>query len=246
MVITLQGTSLITYLTDATGPLTTDYAYDDLHQLISENAHTYSYDSLNNRISKDELNHTVNTLSQITNDGEVDYIYDSNGNLTQAGTTRFAYDALDRLTHVYKNEETYNYIYDPFNRRISKQTSKKTVHYIWQGKNEIGSSLGELRILGDGLGAEIGAATLIKLGSYIYVPIHDQRGAVVSLIDLKGKPQETIRYTAYGEELTSSKVPPWRFCSKRLDPETGYLYFGRRYYAPPAWSMDFSRSSGFC
>ena len=217
--------------TDSIGPLTIDYTYDDLHQLISENAHTYSYDSLHNRIAKDELSHHVNTLSQITHDGKTDYLYDPNGNLLQAGSIRFAYDPLDRLTHVYKDRETYTYTYDAFNRRVSKQTPRKTIRYIWQGKNEIGSSDGELRILGDGLGAEIGAAALIKLGGYTYIPIHDQRGAVVNLIDSRGRSCETIRYTAYGEELTSSGLSPWRFCSKRQDPETGYLYFGRRYYS---------------
>lgn len=25
---------------------------------------------------------------------------------------------------------------------------------------------------------------------------------------------------------------PWKYSSKRLDAETGLLYFGRRYYAP--------------
>ncbi|NGX61947.1 MAG: hypothetical protein K940chlam9_01438, partial [Chlamydiae bacterium] len=43
---------------------------------------------------------------------------------------------------------------------------------------------------------------------------------------------ETYRYNAFGEELTSSVTSPWRFASKRYDPETGYLYFGRRYYSP--------------
>ena len=41
------------------------------------------------------------------------------------------------------------------------------------------------------------------------------------------------RYTAFGEQLTPSKLSPWRFASKRYDDETGYTYFGRRYYSPP-------------
>ena len=45
------------------------------------------------------------------------------------------------------------------------------------------------------------------------------------------QPLESYRYTAYGEELTNSKLSPWRFASKRVD-ETGLIFFGRRYYQP--------------
>ncbi|WP_195155566.1 RHS repeat-associated core domain-containing protein, partial [Candidatus Protochlamydia phocaeensis] len=50
------------------------------------------------------------------------------------------------------------------------------------------------------------------------------------------------RYTAFGEEtilnangqdIAASQVGnPWRYASKRVDPETGWIYFGRRYYDP--------------
>ncbi len=163
---------------------------------------------------------------------QIHHTYDPLGKLKTLVSTNldytYTYDKKGRVIKVNETERSY----DAFNRRVSKQTPRKTIRYIWQGKNEIGSSDGDLRILGDGLGAEIGAATLIKLGNYTYIPLHDQRGAVVTLVDLKGKSCETIRYTAYGQELTSSTLSPWRFCSKRQDPETGYLYFGRRYYSP--------------
>jgi RHS repeat-associated protein len=43
---------------------------------------------------------------------------------------------------------------------------------------------------------------------------------------------ETYRYTAFGEELTDGKLSPWRFASKRIEDETGLIFFGRRYYSP--------------
>ena len=40
-------------------------------------------------------------------------------------------------------------------------------------------------------------------------------------------------YSAFGEEeLSGSVISPWRFASKRFDPESGLIFFGRRYYAP--------------
>jgi RHS repeat-associated protein len=44
---------------------------------------------------------------------------------------------------------------------------------------------------------------------------------------------ETHRYLAFGQESEpASALFPWTFCSKRLDPETGFIFFGRRYYDP--------------
>ena len=51
---------------------------------------------------------------------------------------------------------------------------------------------------------------------------------------------ETIRYSAYGEEqifnaagqVATTSLTPWRFSSKRVDPESGWVFFGRRYYDP--------------
>ena len=135
------------------------------------------------------------------------------------------------------------YEYDPFHRRLSKkrfidgrQINYK--RYLWDGENEIGimdesGQIEQLRILGEGLGAEIGAAVLYELRSKTYLPIHDHRGCVVALIDPKTQqPTESYRYTAFGEELTTGTLSPWRFSSKRVDEETGHLFFGRRYYFP--------------
>lgn len=89
----------------------------------------------------------------------------------------------------------------------------------------------ELRVLGEGLGAEIGAGLFFQLDGTTYYPIHDQRGSLVTLLQAS-KPAATCRYTAFGEELTTTKLSPWRFSSKRHDPESGFIYFGRRYYSP--------------
>ncbi len=40
------------------------------------------------------------------------------------------------------------------------------------------------------------------------------------------------RQTPFGEEPQEKYISPWRFSAKRVDPETGLTYYGRRYYAP--------------
>ncbi|MFN4175295.1 MAG: RHS repeat-associated core domain-containing protein, partial [Parachlamydiaceae bacterium] len=121
------------------------------------------------------------------------------------------------------------YSYDPFNRRLTANDTR----FLYQGYNEIGSissSHTALRVLGVGNGAENSAATLFELDSETYLPIHDHLGSLVRLIK-DGKTLESHVYTAFGESNTPS-LSPWRFSSKRLDPETNLIYFGRRYYNP--------------
>ena len=90
--------------------------------------------------------------------------------------------------------------------------------------------------MGRGLGAEIGSTIAIEISGQIFAPVHNLRGDICSLLDANtGEEAQSYRYTAYGEQQTCSdeeSLIPWGFSSKRQDPETGFIYFGRRYYAP--------------
>ncbi|MCH9625856.1 MAG: hypothetical protein S4CHLAM123_10400 [Chlamydiales bacterium] len=218
--------------TDPLGSQKNRYTYDDLNQLISDEEHAYNYDSLFNRTAKDEQAYSLNSLCQITSDGQQTYTYDRNGNLVFDGNSHYEYDSLDRLVKVSTNGFYTTFTYDGFNRRISKNGQL----YIWDDKKEIGMSINgrvqELRILGEGLGAEIGAAVLIEIGGYTYFPLHDTQGSLVTLIQPSGTSYECCRYTPFGEQTTTDRTSPWRFVSKRYDTETDLIYFGRRYYSP--------------
>lgn len=226
------------------------FTYDPLYQLSSEKDHSYTHDSISNRVVKDSAPHTLNPLNQLLHETDHDYQYDLSGNLIKEQTPTqkilYTYDALDRLVTVTKGTQQYRYIYDAFNRRLSKTTPEGTIHYIYQGDNEIGAfdstGITELRLLGIGKGAEIGAAVAFELHNKLLVPLHDLSGNVTALLDPTGVAQETYRYTAFGEEQifdgrgnaisTSQYNNSWRYSSKRCDPETGLVYFGRRYYNP--------------
>jgi len=217
---------------DPLGADANTYSYDDLNQLTSENEHDYLYDSLYNRTGKDEAQYSLNSLCQVTDDDQKEYEYDTNGNLISDGECTYEYDLLDRLIAVNTSNNRITYTYDAFNRRIAKNNEL----YLWDDKNEIGMSLAgqvrELRILGEGLGAEIGAAVIYEIDGESYFPIHDVQGSLAMLVDATGKPNNTYRYTPFGEQLTEDNHSPWRFASKRYDEETGFIYFGRRYYSP--------------
>lgn len=241
------------------------YKYDDTNQLKSESGdvnHTYVCDSLYNCLVKDGFENSVNEFNQLTQDRNGSYLYDDNGNLRESNKngeiTRYNYDGQDRLIEVCKNNTKYIYVYDAFNRRLQKQKFEKqnaewkkisTDNYLYQGQNEVGicdpttKKILELRILGTGMGAEIGANIAIEVNGQTAVPLHDHNGNISTLLELtSGDIIESYRYSAFGEEkildqngdslLTSSFSNPWRFSSKRVDEETGFINFGRRYYDP--------------
>src|SRR5262249_15579412 len=113
------------------------------------------------------------------------------------------------------------------------------IHYLYQGDMEIGScdsngNILELRVLGYGL-----QAVALELQNEVFMPVYDHVGHVIALYK-DGKQYETYRYSAYGEEqIFNSKglelahsINPWRYAGKRTDNETGFVYYGKRYYDP--------------
>ena len=63
------------------------------------------------------------------------------------------------------------------------------------------------------------------------------QGNVRRLIELQSQTiADNYEFTSFGEELSkaaaSGPFNPWRFASKRFDPELGLIYFGKRYYDP--------------
>ncbi len=230
------------------------FTYDDLNQLKSEDGsfkHTYVHDSANNCVQQDETQHEINSLNQLLKTKTNIYSYDGNGNRIADGKKQYQYDTLDRLTSLKFDEGEYLYSYDSFNRRLSKthKQGEKVVeisNYLYFGQNEVGSydSVGELkefRTLGTGKGAEIGATVLIEMQEKLFYPRHDHNGNIISLIDAKtSQVFEDYKYSAFGEEKIfdgdgieierSYALNPWRFSSKRIDTESGFANFGRRYY----------------
>jgi RHS repeat-associated protein len=240
------------------GLVPSSYTYDSLYQIEKEDGystHSYQHDSLNNRLKKDSTSYEVNTLNQIIKQGDTSYVYDYNGNLIQKNlggkVSSYRYDALDRLIKIETpDKKTITYTYDSFNRRMSKtvqcdswlwgEYEQLTERYLYDGLAEIGSfdkddGLQELRILGHSGKEELGATVAVEKKGKIYSATHNYRGDLISLRDPNsGKLVHEKTYNAFGELLeTRGNVScSWGFSSKRTDQETGWIYFGNRYYDP--------------
>lgn len=247
------GSLLSHVFKDPKGELTCEYTYDDLYQISTESGvafHNYIHDSLHNRIFHNGVKLEVNALNQLLLNSKGAYLYDLNGNLVEKESQTYSYDVWDRLTNVTEGNARISYQYDDLNRRISKTTfnwdpianawiTANVLYYLYIDNNEVGEYDSShkplnLRILGYGKGAEIGAAITFEINQEIFIPLVDSTGSTRVLLNQAGIPIDTYRYTAFGEEILYCNNPfpvtDWRFCSKRKDIETGFVYFGRRYY----------------
>lgn len=217
-----------------------NYAWDDLHQLSQENSTTYQHDSLYNRTQKGESHYLINQLNQIVHDGTRSYYYDLNGNLIQAGENTYSYDALNRLVAISTPQGTTRYTYDHENRRMSKcatDSSEAPMLFFYFGMNELGSCKGGdwvVRVLGENEGGERGASLLIENGEGSWIPLTDLTGNISQIEDTTGSVCESYTFDLFGieSEKTDTPLSPWRYSGKRIDEESGLVYFGHRYYDP--------------
>lgn len=212
------------------------FKYDDSYQLEEETGfteHKYAHDSLYNRLQKDDQEYDYNALNQRKNES-----YTATGNLETYNGYQLTYDALDRLIEAKNEKGTYRYSYDSFNRRTHKTDQKGNVTaFIYQDRDEVGSykngKCQDLRVLGTGRAAEIGASVIIESDGWTYAPVHDHYGNVAALIStITGYATQRYRYSAFGEQTKQGGYSPWRYQGKRVDEETGLVNFGRRYYCP--------------
>jgi len=226
----------------------TKYQYDDLNQIIQEIGETnfeYTYDAHHNRLSKNEDEYIVDVLHQLESAGKIIYSHDANGNRVESvqkdKPTQYTYDGLDRLTQIRSGDKAIRLTYDSWGRCLSRvylSLSNGEWHaspsedFLFDDQNEVGCFPKQLRILGQGRGAEIGAAVALELDQEVYYPIHDLFGNVIAVIDANKNLIESYRYSSFGEEKRSGSVlnNPWQFQSKRKI--AGLIHFGRRFYDP--------------
>ena len=75
----------------------------------------------------------------------------------------------------------------------------------------------------------------VELEGKVFAPILDCQGNIRRLIDPTGAIAQRYEFSAFGEKITNSQESlfnPWRYASKRLDPELNLIHFGKRYYDP--------------
>lgn len=210
---------------DSKGPSICGFAYDGLNQLQHEEGKDYTYDGVGNRGDCE-----VGPCNILVRSGASSFSSDALGRMIGIEGSTCDYDPLDRLVRY----DTTTYTYDGLNRRMSRAGCC----YVYDGNREIGSlntagEWEEFRLLGEGRGAELGSTVAIEIQGVCYAAVCDVRGSIGALFDQAGKLVENYRYAAFGTQLNASEIGnPWGFSGKRVDSESGWVFFGRRHYAP--------------
>ncbi len=221
---------------DDFGKTASTYTYDARNQMLTEDGgakHTFEYDWQGNPVTYNGHARKFSKTNSLKKAKGQRYSYNLNGNRTSDSTNSYEYDALDRLIEVKTPSGIYCYTYDALGRRTSKTHAGKTTFFLWQKDQEIGAisaegAMEELQVL-----SPTNRAVAFELQGSLYVPIHDALGHVRALLDSEGNCVSTYRYSAFGEEqLQGDVLSPWRYSGKRMDVETGFVYFWKRYYDP--------------
>lgn len=216
------------------------FAHDDLGQLTLEQTssytHSYQNDALYRQTSVDGKEQSHNAVHQLIEGANGNYIYDVKGRRIRDSAIQYIYDRFDRLIQINRSDQTWDFSYDSFNRRMSRSLNGEICHYLYLGNEEIGSFSDEgraidLKILS---GEEGSLPIAIEISENVYSPLSSSHGHIVGLVDVEsGETVNESPLTMFGRDLSESPLSPWRFCGKRHEScILGLIDFGFRFYHP--------------
>jgi RHS repeat-associated protein len=228
--------------------------------IMGTNIYAYLYDPIGNcqLASVNEVTnlYQANELNQYTNinEGAVVPVYDADGNMTSYGSWQFTWDAENRLISVSSNGvPVVQNQYDYMSRRVMKATATQTNTFLYDGWNLIRENIGAATTSSrsyvwglDLSGTLQGAGGVGGLLCWIegrdgspsrpFFPSYDANGNITDLVDTNGTVVAHYEYDPYGNTIAKSgdqaDTNPFRFSSKYRDGETGFYYYGYRFYSP--------------
>lgn len=218
----------------SSGGVTTFYQYDQVGNIIQKGNLTYAESGAGK--------HAVTSIS----DGS-SMTYDANGNMASYKTvTKTQYYTYDTANRLIKTEAVdagtttrytvATYMYDGDSGRTSKTVYAKngtstTTTYVGDLYDEVNSIKTGYLFLG-------GQRVASYNGSRLRWFVGDHLGSTNTVLDENSAVTEKTEYTPWGEVKSynlygdSSEVAWFYYTGKRLDDETGLVYFGARYYNP--------------
>ena len=149
------------------------------------------------------------------------------------------YDHLGRRVQKITPEATHTYFYDGWllvkEIVANVDESRSVIEYHW-GK-DLSGTIGGAGGVGGLLYLTISnSSTTNSSTRQLYVPWYDAYGNVMGYWDAQGHVVAEYTYDAFGKLIASSgpmaDVFSFRYSTKYFDPETGFYYYGYRYYSP--------------
>ena len=223
----------------------TFYGYDDIGNLTMSTSNSGS-----SSFAANGLNQYISICFDFASLCEP--TYDIDGNMLSNGDITFTYDSKSRLVAAAGQNGEYivSNRYDHLDRRVQKVTPAATHTFFYDGwmliKEIIANINGTTDVVeyhwGKDLSGTIGGAggvgglLYLKRNGAIYVPWYDAYGNIMGYWDAQGNVVAEYTYDAFGKLISSSgpmvDVFAIRYSTKYFDVETGFYYYGYRYYSP--------------
>jgi RHS repeat-associated protein len=249
------------------------YNYDPIYELTQATlvstgkaSEKYTYDAVGDRLYSPGVPYAYNTQHEMTAREGVTYCYDANGNTlskTTGGSTcstggggggggvdpSYTWDFENRLTSVTPaNGNVITFKYDPFGRRIYKNSASGATLYVYDGDNILEEltatgALGERYTYGPGIDEPLVGQRQPKIFYYEA----DGLGSITSLTDPTGAVAATYTYDSFGflTNSTGSATNWFRYAARQFDSDTALYYNRARYYDPTTGRFLSQDPSGF-
>jgi RHS repeat-associated protein len=225
--------------------VTTNYGYDATYELLNASqsgasTESYTYDPVGNRLSNlSGSAWSYNTSNELSSRPGVSYTYDANGNTTSktdsTGTTTYSWDFEDRLASAALpgSGGTVYFRYDPFDRRIYKQSPTATSIFAYDGVNlieTVNASGTVVARYSQGLTIDEPLVESCSGTSSYYEA--DGLGSITTLSNTAGTVAENYTYDSFGNLVATSGsiVNSFRYTGREWDSETSLYYYRARYY----------------
>ena len=226
------------------------FQYDALGQLETVDYpvltdQIFTYDAVGNKLSDNLVPgaYQYNENSYLLTAGGESFSYDDNGNTLQRDDgngkiTQYVYDLDNRLVQVSSNLNGTlgEYYYDPFGRRLWKQTSSSKIYYMYADEGlvaEFDNNGGQIRSYGFSPdGKWMTNPLFLKQGDNFYFYRNDQIGTPQLITDINDNIVWSANYQAFGTANIQSEtiVNPLRFAGQYFDSESALSYNWQRYY----------------
>ena len=149
------------------------------------------------------------------------------------------YDHLDRRVQKITPEAAHTFFYDGWllTKEIVANTNGTTdvIEYHW-GKDLSGTIGGAGGVGGLLYLAISNSSTPNSSTRQLYIPFYDAYGNVMGYWDAQGNVVAEYTYDAFGKLIALSgsmaNIFSIRYSTKYFDPETGFYYYGYRFYSP--------------
>ncbi len=175
----------------------------------------------------------------VVSTGDTTYTYDASGNMTAmkgpAVDRTISWDEENRITKTLDRRDETVYAYDDGGTRAIKRGRYGETFYAGENLSIRNGTIESKHIFAGNARVVTKVANKGKdAGTYYYHG--DHLGSSNSITTKAGTVHENLEYFPYGETWVHASAPlsnlslPFKFTGKEYDPETGWYYFGARYY----------------